>query len=149
MIFRFLAGLVVIMCFACQRSRQPELKTLYGRWTLDSFSTPTGKIISDKDKFQQMTFSDDGDFIYSWMNGDVGGEFKGKYFINENPNRHCKTLTLIADLANNGTDTIRQYLNFDILSLNATRLNTSGKTEFLNRQDKVIVYTEISIFRKD
>jgi hypothetical protein len=146
--FRFLVGFIVIVCFSCQQNRQSKLIELYGTWTLDSISIPAGRITFNRDKFQQMTFSDNGNFIYSWMNGDAGGEYKGKYFVNENPSRKSKTITLIADLVNSGTDTIRHYMNFDILELDNKRLKISGKTEFLDRQNKTVVYTPISIFRR-
>lgn len=95
-----------------------------------------------------MIFKENGDFNYSWMNGDAGGEYKGKYFINENPSRQSKTITLVTDLVNSGTNTIRHYLNFDIIELDGKRLKTSGKTEFINRQNKTVIYTPISIFRR-
>lgn len=148
MTFRFLAFLIFVVCFSCQQNKQGQVKELYGIWKLDSFSTVTGKIIADSNKFQQIAFLEDGHFTYSWMNDDVGGEYKGKYFINENPTRHCKTVTLIADLVVSSPDTIRHYLNLDILVLNGKQLITSGKTEFLDRQNKTVIYTPISIFRR-
>ena len=144
-----LVGLVILVCFSCCQSRQSQLKELSGTWILDSVSTPTGKIITDKDKFKKMIFSGNGRFTYSWANGDVGGEYKGEYFINKNTYRQCKTITLIADEIISGTDTIRHYLNLDILALDNRRLKTSGQTEFLERPDKSVVYTPISIFRRD
>lgn len=148
MAFRFLTGLIIFGCVSCHQSRQANVQALHGTWTLDSFSTPTGRMTSDTDKFQKMTFAESGNFIYSWMNGDAGGEYKGKYFINENPSRQAQTITLIADLVNSGTDTIRNNLNFDILELDNNRLKMAGKTEFLDRQDKTVIYTPISIYRR-
>ena len=148
MTLRFLACLSIVVCFSCLQNRQSQIKELYGIWTRDSFSTVTGKIISDSSRFQQISFSAKGNFTYSWMNDDVGGEYKGRYFVNENPARQCKTITLLADLVISGPDTIRRYFNFDILALDTRRLKTSSETAILERKNGRAVYTPISIFRR-
>lgn len=148
MTYRLLTCISVVVFLSCRQDRQNQVKELCGVWTLDSFSTVTGKITSDSNKLQRITFIENGDFRYSWMNDDVGGEYRGKYFINENANRQCKTITCISDFEVSGHDTIRHYLNFDILALDTRRLKISGKTEFLDRQNKAVIYTPVSIFRR-
>jgi hypothetical protein len=148
MFFRTLPLLLIIILGSCQQ-RQFNLTALYGKWTLDSLSTPTGKFDAGENKFEQITFLKNGNFIYTWMNDDVGGEYKGSFFINENPTRNCKTITLISDLINVNPNTIRHYFNFDILRLSDKKLKMLGQTQFLDRGDKTLIYTPTSIFRKD
>jgi hypothetical protein len=80
-----------------------------------------------------LTFINNTDYSFEWSNGDVGNTFTGKYFILENPKRGLKTISFIPDLQID-EDTIRTpFMNIDIISIDAKRLQVVDETDFIKR----------------
>lgn len=66
--------------------------------------------------------------------GDVHTDFKGKFFVLNNPGRRFLTLTLVPDLYINGTNTIRTgFKIMDIVRLQGDSLIVVKETTWLKR----------------
>jgi hypothetical protein len=143
------AVLVFCGCSEPKTEIQQTQEQLVGTWELDS-------ILTVRHGFQKrftsvaLTFVNGEDFTYEWWQTDVGGKYKGKYFILSNPNRGLTTVTLVPDL-----DTLRNgifrrpYINFDIMKLQEDRLVTLDESEFIERQSQPsLLFTEKKIYKK-
>jgi hypothetical protein len=129
---------VTLTLSSCFKQSDVQLKSkLLGTWELDSVSSPSGNYGKERGETRTLTFVNKTDYSYEWWTGDVGNTFKGKYFILNNPQRGLKTISFIPDIEVESTrDTVRTaYMNFDIVSLNLTRLQVVDETEFVPRRD--------------
>ena len=122
---------------SCKEKFNKTGENLIGKWFLLSSSIPEREyqknskgewrekyILKPRDKFilqdtcSFLIFKNSTDYIQSSTCGDVHQEFKGKYFVLNNPKRGLLTLTLIPDIYVNGSDTIRTgYINMDIIRI--------------------------------
>ena len=125
---------------------------LKGKWKLDSVSLINGQYIPSDSLYETktLTFTDSNSFTFEWWNDDVGNIYTGKYFINDNPKRLLKTLSLIPDIKISGNDTIRiPYLNFDIVSLDSNTLRLVGEVTYINRTNEASEpYTKNYIYKR-
>ncbi|WP_158828487.1 hypothetical protein [Mucilaginibacter lacusdianchii] len=122
---------------------------MIGTWKLDSVSNADGKYCkADIKSF--FTFKDASNYIYEWMNYDVGNNFHGKYIIVENPKRAWATISLVPDIQMSDKDTVRtEYINFDIVALSADRLHTVDQTKFIDRKGKPsIIFNKHKIYKR-
>ncbi|MEO6850162.1 MAG: hypothetical protein ABI203_08330 [Mucilaginibacter sp.] len=132
-----------------QRNESDNIRQkLVGNWVLDSVSTASGKYY--KVTVTNIITFGETNYSYEWMNGDVGNKDIGKYTICINPNRPIATISCIPNISIAHKDTIRPaYLNFDVIELNATRLQVINQTEFIDQKGKpFIAFNKHSIYKK-
>lgn len=138
-------SLIICFCFyfsCCNFSKNKSLpinEKLIGTWILDSIQKENTKI--KYNDFYEISFIDNNTYSQKLVVGDVENFHTGKYFINENPIRGYKTITLIPNLVFYKTDTILlANTNLDIsfkndnefLSHNPTEWNNSKKNKSIN-----------------
>ena len=136
---------------ACNNHDQKpkELEYLVGTWVLDSASFPIGNQYEKEEACDYLTFLNDADYTFKTNCGCIHLDFKGKYFLLNNPKRRLKTLTLVPDIEISEGDTIRiGYDSFDIVSITDKRLQIVRETEFINREDLHIRFNKNEIYKK-
>ncbi|WP_162054535.1 hypothetical protein [Pontibacter pamirensis] len=143
----------VFILLGCDTPNKEILKTqniLIGTWELDSVSTVRIGIQKSGNQTEIIRFINKEDFDFKWWQGDVGGEYEGKYFVHFNPKRGLKTVVLIPDTTTIEQGTLRRKYNvFDILELEDERLVTLEESEFIPRKDEpYLLYTKKKIFKK-
>ncbi|MFD3003033.1 hypothetical protein ACFS7Z_21895 [Pontibacter toksunensis] len=144
--------LAVYVLYSCSEPKtefQVVQEQLVGTWELDSILTVRHGL-QKRGTSITLTFFNNEDFLYEWWQTDVGGKYKGKYFISSNPNRGLTTVTLVPDTVNLSSGTFRRpYINFDIMKLQADRLVTLDQSEFIERQSQPsLLFTEKKIYKK-
>ena len=136
---------------SCDNSAQrpKELKYLIGTWVLDSASFPMGNKYEKEEACDYLSFLNDSDYTFKTNCGCIHLDFKGKYFLLNNPKRGLKTITLVPDIEISEGDTIRiGYDNFDIVNISNGRLQIVRETEFFNRDDLHLRFNKNEIYRK-
>lgn len=130
--------LITLMFFlvSCASFNGPDKikEKLIGTWILDSVSIPSGKYYKP-DAPGVFNFIDRANYSYEWTSGDIEGKETGKYTVTINPQRALATVSFIPNITILRKDTVRtRYLNFDIVELGATRLQTIDQTTFIERK---------------
>lgn len=144
-----LLGIATLLNFCSGDKSNRIVDNLIGTWTLDSISTPSGRLFANTD-YKALIFKNKTDYSYEWWNGDVGNTFTGKFFILDNPKRGLKTLTCIPDIKISGKDTIRiKYMNLDIVNLQKNRLMLIDETKWIDRDSlPSLRFNEIQIYKR-
>jgi hypothetical protein len=135
---------------ACNNHDQKpkELEYLVGTWVLDS-ATSFRQNKYQKEGAKYLTFYSDSNYTFKIYGECIHLDFKGKYFILNNPKRGLKTITLVPDTVISESDTIRlSYDNFDIVNLTNKRLQIVRETEFINTDDINMRFNKSEIYKK-
>lgn len=143
--------MVVLLLTSCNNhdQRPKELKYLLGTWVLDSETYPGENEYQHVEACDYLTFYNNSKYTFKTNCGCIHLDFKGKYFILNNPKRGLKTITLIPDIEISEGDTIRiGYDNFDIVNITDKRLQIVRETEFINKDDLHIRFNKKEIYKK-
>jgi hypothetical protein len=137
-----------VIASCCSSTSDSIATKLIGKWVLDSTSSGKGVLYKDSLGGKILIFKDKNHYIFRGWSGDVSNESQGNYFILENPNRKKITISFIPDFQLDKKDTIRDYLNLDIISLSATRLEIIGQTQFIDRRSAPSIILNTSYIYK-
>ncbi len=123
--------LITSCSYFSMKSNKVEDK-LIGRWVLDSVLSARNEFYkNDNNDRRILIFKDRSNYSFESWNGDVGNKSQGSYFIQKNPNHKLNTITFIPDLQFEGGDTIRQYMNYDVIAISDTSLLLIEETKFI------------------
>ncbi|CAD0009056.1 MULTISPECIES: hypothetical protein [Flavobacterium] len=143
--------ILVLSIASCDNSvqRPNELEYLIGTWVLDSATYPRGNDYQKVEACDYLTFLKDSAYTFKTNCGCIHLDFKGKYFLLNNPKRGLKTITLVPDIEIYEGDTIRiGYDNFDIVKISNRRLQIVRETEFFDRNDLHLRFNKNEIYKK-
>jgi len=132
----FLLGLTcVLLLFSCLTKSTNIQNKLIGTWVLDSELYPRGGIHKVSGETRIIKFLDKSSYTYEWWQEDLTNKYYGNYFILQNPNRKLYTIAFVPDLQIFETDTNREYMNFDIISLTDSSLETFEESKNVKNSD--------------
>jgi len=127
----FASIIIILFLFSCASSEIEHKLT--GTWVLDSTLSARGKFYRDSNERKILIFKDHSKYSFESWNGDAGDRSQGSFFLLKSPNRTNFTLTFVPDPDKNEKDTIRSYMNLDIISLSDSSLKIADQTRFIER----------------
>jgi hypothetical protein len=143
--------ILILSIVSCDNAAQKpkELEYLKGTWVLESETYPGENKCQKVEACDYLTFLNDSDYTFKTNCGCIHLDFKGKYFVLNNPKRGLKTLSLVPDIEISDGDTIRvAYENFDIVKISNERLQIVHETKFLDKDDLHLRFNKNQIYKK-
>jgi hypothetical protein len=128
--------IIVIIIFSSCKDKVPKI--FLGNWKLDSSTGGPGTKLFPAYESRNIIFKKDGTFEYDWMEGDVGDNYSGNYFIKDSVS-NLKILKLV--------DKRKNIPIYVILEASKDRLKTSSKHRY-TIGDSAIVFYMIDVFKK-
>ena len=142
-----LAVVGAMLLTACSNSANLQHK-LKGTWVLESVLSGRGGFVKVDNESKILVFLDNDQFSFEYWNGDVGNKEHGNYYLHQNPSRKAITIVFIPDLQISGKDTVRNYMNYDIVAISDSTLRVVEQTQFIKRENSpYLAFNQQYIYR--